>query len=357
MSTMRITIARSRFAVAAALFVALAQTLPAAAQQPPPDVRGSYPVAGIVSIYGCTFQGGETITVPFSAVLTVTDQDGDAIQGNLGNVQEPNAVTFVGRVSSEGLIEGSWSLTVTGGEMLGDPTFRGEIAGGKANVDFTAILDVGADESCQYRISVASESATLSWTPPDPNAATALPPPRALTIVPNVVAPPKHAGVIPGRVRRDGSLTGYNVYRSSTPNVQTTPENLFTSVPATQTSIPTSVDSSGSFFVVTATYDEGESDPTNEVSGGVPAATLGPVKVTTKIAAKGSGFSRAVQVFVDGIPFASAAKVKPGGTKVVQKGALVTGQTLSQYITPGKTVAITFRNENGGVATYVYTKP
>ena len=61
-------------------------------------------------------------------------------------------------------------------------------------------------------------------------------------------------------------------------------------------------------------------------------------------------------VFVDGIPFASSAAVK-GSTKVVQKGNLLTGQSLSDYITSGRQVAITFRNDNGGVATFVYSKP
>ena len=157
--------------------------------------------------------------------------------------------------------------------------------------------------------------------------------------------------------RQAGGPTGYNVYRSTTPNVQTTPGNLYTSVPPTVTTVPTPVGTGGSFFVVTATYPAGESGPSNEVSGGIPAANLGVVKVSAgKIAAKGTDFSDTVQVFVDGIPFVAPAKVK-ARKKVVQRGTLLTGQTLGQYITRGKTVAITFRNENGGVATYVHTAP
>ena len=41
---------------------------------------------------------------------------------------------------------------------------------------------------------------------------------------------------------------------------------------------------------------------------------------------------------------------------MTQKGNLLTGQSLGQYLTAHDTVAVTFRNENGGVATYVYTR-
>jgi hypothetical protein len=81
------------------------------------------------------------------------------------------------------------------------------------------------------------------------------------------------------------------------------------------------------------------------------------VKVAaTKIVAKGRDFSHTVLVFVDGIPFAAPAKVK-GTTKVTQKGNLITGQSLSQYVTSGRRVLITFRNESGGIASFFYTKP
>ncbi|MCC6745203.1 MAG: hypothetical protein IT175_15180, partial [Acidobacteria bacterium] len=67
----------------------------------------------------------------------------------------------------------------------------------------------------------------------------------------------------------------------------------------------------------------------------------------------GEGFTEEVQVFVDGIPFARAARVKNEATKVVQKGTLVTGQSIGQYIASHGGVAIvSFRNSNGGIATY-----
>jgi hypothetical protein len=56
-----------------------------------------------------------------------------------------------------------------------------------------------------------------------------------------------------------------------------------------------------------------------------------------------------VTVFVDGIPFAAPAVVKKNNTKVVQKGMLVTGQTLGQYTAAYPAVLISVRNSNGGI--------
>ena len=120
----------------------------------------------------------------------------------------------------------------------------------------------------------------------------------------------------------------------------------------TTITIPTSP--AGSFFVVTAQYDTGESAPTNEASGNIAAADLEKVDVkSAKIVATGIGFTDEVQVFVDGIPFVKAAKVKKEATRVIQKGNLITGQTIGQYIASrGGVVVISFRNSNGGIATY-----
>lgn len=87
----------------------------------------------------------------------------------------------------------------------------------------------------------------------------------------------------------------------------------------------------------------------------MPAATLTSVKVTNvKIVAKGSAFTSTVAVFLDGIPFTSPAKVK-GNAKVVQKGTLVTGQSIPAYIASrGGTVLIQYRNSNGGIVARRY---
>jgi hypothetical protein len=94
-----------------------------------------------------------------------------------------------------------------------------------------------------------------------------------------------------------------------------------------------------------------------EGSAEVPAATLLKVMVgPTKITAKGTGFSDTVTVFLDGIPFTTAAVVKAGNTNVVQKSGLLTGQGVGDYLATHSSVLVGFRNSNGGVATYRYTR-
>ena len=190
--------------------------------------------------------------------------------------------------------------------------------------------------------------ATLEWDAPDQNSSVPLPPPEHLRATP--IGSPAATGAEPILWRRGEGVKGYNVYSSSTSPVMATPENLFTSVPPNQTSVGVPTASGGSFFVVTATYDDGESPPSNEASADVPAATLSSLKVTsTKIVGKGASFSSTVQVFLDGIPFTSPAKVK-GTTKVTQKGTLVTGQTVGAYLaSKGGVALVQFRNSNGGI--------
>lgn len=360
----------------AALLVALSLTTtvaPARAQQAPPDIQGVFYVSGVQSVYGCSaFPGGvtdgtaPTSTVPFSAFLSITSQDGDTFAGTIG-VPQQNIVIFTlsGQVSDGGMIEGSWAFgpDVQFPPSVDSPVFTGEVANGKAAIELSGFLYEG-NAGCHYLVALSSDSVTLTWVAPDTESTDPLPPPRELVAVANPVPPAARiegigAVATAGKVEapREGAPTGYNVYRSSTPGVSTTPENLFASVPASQTSVPAPDGADGSFFVVTATYDSGESGPSNEVSGGVAAATLGTVNVKgAKIVAKGKDFSQHVQVFIDGIPFVSTARVK-GSTKVVQKGTLLTGETIPQYITSGKTVTLTFQNENGGIATKVFTQP
>lgn len=150
-----------------------------------------------------------------------------------------------------------------------------------------------------------------------------------------------------------GAPTGYNVYRGTSPNVEASPANYFTSVPAGTTTVSAGVTPGGSFFVVTATYDTGESDPSNEVSVVPPTVTSLVVK-GSKVTVTGSGFSAPVQILVDGVPFAAPAKVK-GGTKVKQKGALVTGETASAYLTTHDSARFTVLNSTGALT--AITKP
>jgi uncharacterized repeat protein (TIGR01451 family) len=197
---------------------------------------------------------------------------------------------------------------------------------------------------------------TLDWDEPDFDADT-LAPPRHLVAVEGGAAKEFFGRV--EKANRTASprntLVGYNIYRSTRPGEAPSPGNFYQSVPATATAATSPAAPAGTFFVVTAQYDNGESAASNEASAEVPAAVLSSVKVkSTKITADGTGFSATVQVFVDGIPFAAAAKLKKGGTRVIQKGALISGASLATYLASHPSVLITFRNENGGVAAYRY---
>jgi hypothetical protein len=140
--------------------------------------------------------------------------------------------------------------------------------------------------------------------------------------------------------------------------VQPTPANLYTSVPANQTTVDASVGSSGSFFVVTAVYDTDESGASNEVPAGTPGATITKLKVKrTGVTASGTGFTASVQVFLDGIPFASPAKVKNNRMKVAQKGPLITGQTVGAYKPSGSAVEVIFVNNDATITRKTGTIP
>jgi hypothetical protein len=192
----------------------------------------------------------------------------------------------------------------------------------------------------------------VRWDAPAASLAGGLAPPADARICVNVPAPRDDSFERP----RD-ALTGYNVYRSSQPGVQPTPENFFTSTPPTVTIANSSVAPGGSFFVVTAVYDTGESGPSNEVA--IVPPTVTSLKVTSaKIVAKGTGFTPdLVQVFVDGIPFVNPAVIKGGGAKLVQKGPLVTGQTVGAYLAEHTNRArIDLRNSTGAIRAVAFSR-
>ena len=155
-------------------------------------------------------------------------------------------------------------------------------------------------------------------------------------------------------------VTGYNVYRSTTMPVATVSGNLFTSVPPTMTSVDVP-SSSGGFFTVTATYGDGsESGPSNDAGmPQAPSVSSIALKGASKLVITGTNFSAETGVFVDGIPFVAAAKVKRG-TRVMQKGSLLTGETVRHYLgsrTPGpdghRQVLVGVRNNLGAVGTFL----
>ena len=242
-------------------------------------------------------------------------------------------------------------LNQVAGDGNGDRTTD---IGYDVTLSLASAFTLGAGQSATYTSitrfgdQTLAPRATLRWDPPDENSQLEEPPPEHLQALPLGSAAAETIAW------RRAEVTGYNVYTSSTSPVATTPENFFTSVPPNQTSVNVPTSSGGSFFVVTATYPTGESGPSNEASADVPAATITSLKVTnTKVVVKGSGFTNPVTVLLDGIPFVSPAKVK--AAKVVQKGTLLTGQTVGAYIASrGGVVLVQVRNSNGGIASRRY---
>jgi hypothetical protein len=193
----------------------------------------------------------------------------------------------------------------------------------------------------------------LSWDPPDPQSGSN-PPPRNLSVAPSDEGREPAIAAAP----RGSTLVGYRVYGAKVPGQPPSPGTLISSVPPTQTSATVPAGPGGSFFVVTAVYDTGESGPSNEAEGGQPPAIDSFRVKGRKIVADGSGFTDGVLVIVDGLPFVTPAKVKRRNTRVVQTGQLVTGQTLAEYLASRRPdedgtvrVLVGIRNATGGVAT------
>ncbi len=318
---------------------------------------GEDPTAGSGSLYGYVLTALNPVTTGRSPRDTAT---GVAI-----SAQTPEGAVFASATSSQGTItappvgQSGLVFCVVGSLEEG--------ATATLNINVTVVASPGAtlslsghtssdanDPNTENNFAVVqtpvaeSGRATLEWEPPAlPTAAVPRPPPQRLEITQN--ASLITFGVLDPRI----TLQGYNVYRSNTPGVTPSAGTFFTSVPATQTSATAPVAPGGSFFTVTAMYDTGESGPSNEGSADVAAATVTKVKVkSTKIQATGSGFSETVSVFVDGIPFVSPATVKKQGAKVIQKGNLLTGQSIGAYLAANPSVLISFRNSNGGVTTW-----
>jgi hypothetical protein len=205
------------------------------------------------------------------------------------------------------------------------------------------------DGDYALRITRQPTAAELSFSPPS---GISLEPPSDLRARVVSVGGPGAAGKVgdegPAAASRPADVFLYKVYRSSEPNVAPTPENFLTSLPPGQTMVTVAVAPGGSFFVITAVYPEGESGASNEAGAGQPGALLRKLRVKASgISATGTDFTDTVQVFVDGIPFTNAAKVKRNRTKVAQKGTLLTGQTILAYKPSGSVIEVTFLNNDG----------
>lgn len=257
------------------------------------------------------------------------------------------------RVRIGGMVVGAHvtvRITVQVSALTGSTLFVGAVASSSSSdpepFNNASLEELGVREGARV---------VLDWLPPDFDAPVALPPPRSLSIT-GVGSKVAELAMRGSKLTREprATLVGYNIYRSNQPGAGPLPANFFTQVPAGTTTVTVPTSPGGSFFVVTSQYDEGESGPTNEASGNVPAAELTQVTVkNSKIVATGTGFSDEVQVFIDGIPFVKAAKVKRDSTRVVQKGTLLTGQSIGSYIaSKGGVAIVSFRNSNGGIATH-----
>jgi uncharacterized repeat protein (TIGR01451 family) len=200
---------------------------------------------------------------------------------------------------------------------------------------------------------------TLTWDQPAPNASDATPAPTNLTITP-ASSPSSEGGVVS---RREGAwpsdaactLTGYNIYISSTQPVQTIPANLWETLPpTTTTTAPTAP--AGSFYVVTSLWDCAGAVIESGLTGGTnttgipPGPSLASVKATGKLKVTGSGFTTSVNVFVNGLAFVRPPIIRSG--VVVQKGKLANGQRLAELLISGHSLLITIKNSDGGIGSY-----
>lgn len=209
---------------------------------------------------------------------------------------------------------------------------------------------------------VAGNDTRLTWDPPIPCDDDCLNPPLHLQTT-TVDGGTSSATTVPfftgtrQQILRN-TVIGYNIYRSNQPDVQPTPANYFTSVPASTTTIVAATAPDGSFFTVTAMYPNGESDDTNAASGGLPEPTITSFRINgNAVIIEGTGFTDAVQVFVDGIPFGKAAKVKRGNTRINQKGKLITGQKVSAYLQQqGGVILVSVLNTDQGIGTFLYRR-
>jgi len=204
----------------------------------------------------------------------------------------------------------------------------------------------------------------LAWDQTPSTAADPTPPPTNVRVE---TAPSATTNESPSRRGESPAsdaclLTGYNVYLSTSTPVQTVPANLWLSLPPTNTT-PAPVAPGGTFYAVTSLWNCGGTIIESGLTGtsgsnqtNVPAPpNITGVRVGGKMRAIGGGFTDTVEVFVDGVAFARPAVVN-NNTVVVQKGPLVDGRSLSDLLSGGKTVLISFRNSNGGIGSFSYTQ-
>jgi hypothetical protein len=144
-------------------------------------------------------------------------------------------------------------------------------------------------------------------------------------------------------------------------------QHLMLSIPATTDANGTAIINvvlpiamAGGYINATAT------DPDNNTSEFSDCAQVGAargpelieISVTSNLVAVGSGFVKPVRVFIDGVGFPDdqSARVKGGGTRVIQKGKLTDGRSIAEAVPPGRVVKIRFLNGNGAETVVQFRK-
>jgi hypothetical protein len=285
-----------------------------------------------------------------SPVLTAAAVDGDTalVDGSLDST--PNASFRVEFFSGSGFGQEGFG---EGGRFLGfvnvttDATGHADIAvalpaSTLAGEVITATATSGSGNTSETSLSVAIG---VSWDAPDAGSGAQNPPPRRV-----IARIPDTGGKLPGvPLRGTGALLGYNVYRGDHPDFEPGPDTLLRERVEEQ-AITTFVFPRGAFFKVTAVYTTGESEPAPVAFAGGVAEVTSATATKSKITVDGSGFTDAVEVFVDGWGQRTPARVKRGNTRVVQKNAAAGETPLKRYLRERGTVNVLVRNDNGGLA-------
>ncbi len=256
----------------------------------------------------------------------------------IGDIEADNTVTVVLTVNVIG--EGGDTVSV---DVVIESSTNDPVAGNNSVAGSTGVL--------------AGNDVLLTWDPPLPTVGDERNPPLHLqsqTVTTKSIAAALAAKVAGPR----NTLVGYNIYRSNMPNTTPIPSNFFTSVGPGTTTVVAPTAPGGSFFVVTAQYPNGESGETNAASGGIPEPDIASFQIKGgKVVINGTGFTDSVTVFIDGIPFNKAAKVKKENTRVQQKGRLLTGQSVTEYLNQqGGVVLVSVLNSDTGIGTFLYRR-
>jgi uncharacterized repeat protein (TIGR01451 family) len=267
--------------------------------------------------------------------------------------------SFIGSISPSG--SASFVLTVN---VLGAP---GSSLFENASVSSLTHDPVPNNNSATVTTQILGGGiAELSWDQAPSTAADPTPPPTNLRVSPASTALAGELSAQHDVLPQDGIcvILGYNVYKSDSMPVQTIPANLFIAMAPPTNGVPVPVAPGGTFYVVTSLWNCGGTMIESGLTGsggsnqtGVPAPpTITNIRVGGKLRATGSGFTDVVDVFVDAVAFAKQAVVKSDNALVLQKGPLVDGRFLTDVLTQGKAILISFRNSNGGIGAFSYTQ-